>query len=157
MGVSKSFGTHITGIPPRQHVRIVHWSGIGSNGPKIPILGQIWPFCMPKIHFLGGMEKILVMAGKLHIKPLDSISLRSGLRRLFCCNLAIPITVSLHNWTVSCLGFIECCRTRVILSCYLVLWPLLRWLCLNCWCILRAHLSCPFRLHRLAGTVSTEA
>ena len=34
MGVSKSFGTNITGKPPGQFVRIVR---VGANGPKIPI------------------------------------------------------------------------------------------------------------------------
>ena len=40
MGVGKSFGTHIMEKPPRQRVRIVFWSGNGSNGPKMPIFGQ---------------------------------------------------------------------------------------------------------------------
>ena len=39
MGVSKSFGTHVT-KKPRQLVCIVFWSGIGSNGPKMPIYDQ---------------------------------------------------------------------------------------------------------------------
>ena len=39
-GVSKSFGTYIMGKPLRQLVRIVFWSGIRSNGPKMPIFGQ---------------------------------------------------------------------------------------------------------------------
>jgi len=50
-GASKSFGTHITENPPRHLARIVYWSGMGSNGPKMPIFGQkkayfgpIWPF-----------------------------------------------------------------------------------------------------------------
>ena len=37
----KSFGTHITEKPPRHLARIVYWSGMGSNGPKMPVLGQI--------------------------------------------------------------------------------------------------------------------
>ena len=40
MGANKSFGNHITEKPPRQLVHIVLWSGIGSNGPKMPIFGQ---------------------------------------------------------------------------------------------------------------------
>ena len=39
-GDSKSFGTHITEKPPRHLVCIVFWSGMGSNGPKMPIFGQ---------------------------------------------------------------------------------------------------------------------
>ena len=39
-GVSKSFGTNIMEKPPRQLVRIVFWSGIKSNGPKMPIFGS---------------------------------------------------------------------------------------------------------------------
>ena len=50
---SKTFGTHITEKPPTQLVRIVFWSGIGSNGPKMQVMGQIWP----KIHFLWGWSK----------------------------------------------------------------------------------------------------
>ena len=42
MGVSKSFGTHITEKPPRQLVRILFWSRIGSKGPKMPIIGRFW-------------------------------------------------------------------------------------------------------------------
>ena len=40
LGLSKSFGTHITEKPPRQLVRIVFWSSIQSNGPKMPIFAQ---------------------------------------------------------------------------------------------------------------------
>ena len=40
MGVSKGFGTHIMEKPPRQLVRIVFWSGVRSNGPKMPIFGR---------------------------------------------------------------------------------------------------------------------
>ena len=46
MGVSKSFGSHITLNPPGQLVRIVFWSGMGSNGPKMLIFSQkcqFWP------------------------------------------------------------------------------------------------------------------
>ena len=39
-GGSKSFGTHITEKPPRHLARIVYWSGMGPNGPKMPIFGQ---------------------------------------------------------------------------------------------------------------------
>merc|ERR1711952_108740 len=42
--VSKSFGTHTMEKPPRQFFRIVFWSGIRSNGPKMPIFGQIGQF-----------------------------------------------------------------------------------------------------------------
>ena len=54
-GGSKTFGTHVTEKPPRHLVRIVFWSAMGSNGPKMPVLGQIWPFFGPKSIF-GGME-----------------------------------------------------------------------------------------------------
>ena len=46
MWVSKSFGIHITEKPPRQLFRIVFRSGIGLNGPKMPIFGQKWAFCI---------------------------------------------------------------------------------------------------------------
>ena len=39
-GGSKCFGTHITEKPPRHLVRIVFWSTMGPNGPKMPIFGQ---------------------------------------------------------------------------------------------------------------------
>merc|ERR1712004_879195 len=45
-GEIKSFVTHITENPPRHLVRIVFWSGIRSNGPKMPIFG-------PKCQFLA--------------------------------------------------------------------------------------------------------
>ena len=54
-GGSKSFGTHITEKPPGQLVHISFLRGIGSNGPKKPIFGQIWPFLSQKFIF-GGME-----------------------------------------------------------------------------------------------------
>ena len=37
MGGSKIFSTHITGKPPRHLVRIIFWSALGPNGPKMPI------------------------------------------------------------------------------------------------------------------------
>ena len=39
LGRSKSFGTHVTEKPPRHLVRIVFWSGMGRNGPKMPMFG----------------------------------------------------------------------------------------------------------------------
>ena len=67
MGVSKSFGTHIMEKPPRQLVRIVFWSGIRSNGPKMPIFGpkcQFWAkfgrFWAQNPIFWGQGVKILV-------------------------------------------------------------------------------------------------
>ena len=67
MGVSKSFGTNITEKPIRQLVRIVFWSGIISNGPKMPILGpkcQFWAkfgrFWAQNPIFWGQGVKILV-------------------------------------------------------------------------------------------------
>ena len=54
-GGSKSFCTHITEKPPGQLVHISFLRGIGSNGPKKPIFGQIWPFLSQKFIF-GGME-----------------------------------------------------------------------------------------------------
>ena len=62
MGVSKSFGTHIMEKPPKQLVRIVFWSGIRSNGPKMPIFGpkcQFWAKFgrfWEQIQFFGGRE-----------------------------------------------------------------------------------------------------
>ena len=40
MGVSKSFGTHITEKPPRQLFRIVVWSGIDSLMHKVKNAGS---------------------------------------------------------------------------------------------------------------------
>ena len=67
MGVSKKFWYQHNRKPPRQLVRIVFWSGIRSNGPKnadiwpkMPVLGQIWPFLGPKSIFWGQGVKILV-------------------------------------------------------------------------------------------------
>ena len=54
-GGSKSFCTHINEKPPGQLVHISFLRGIGSNGPKKPIFGQIWPFLSQKFIF-GGME-----------------------------------------------------------------------------------------------------
>ena len=42
-GGSKIFGTQITEKPPRHLARIVYWSGMGPNGPKMPIFGQKKP------------------------------------------------------------------------------------------------------------------
>ena len=42
-GEIKSFVTHITENPPRHLVCIVFWSGMGRNGPKMPIIGPKWP------------------------------------------------------------------------------------------------------------------
>ena len=55
MGVSKSFGTDITEKPPRHLVCIVFWSGMGPNGPKIPIFGPKWP----QMHILGQIWPVL--------------------------------------------------------------------------------------------------
>ena len=62
MGISKRFGTQITEEPPRQLFRIVYWSGMGPNGPKMPIFGKKCKFCakfgrfLAKNPFFGGME-----------------------------------------------------------------------------------------------------
>ena len=56
LGGSKSFGTHIPEKPPRHLVCIVLWSGTGPNGPKRPVLCQIWPF-LGKNTFLGRGSK----------------------------------------------------------------------------------------------------
>ena len=63
-GKSKSFGTHIMEKPLRQLVPVVFWSGIRSNGPKMPIFGQKYQLFGPnlavfgpKIQFLGGGSK----------------------------------------------------------------------------------------------------
>ena len=66
MGANKSFGNHITEKPPRQLVHIVLWSGIGSNGQKMPIFGQKCQFWAKfgrfwaKNPFLGEKVKLLV-------------------------------------------------------------------------------------------------
>ena len=39
-GKKQIFGRNITEKPPTHLVRIVLWSGVGSNGPKMPIFGQ---------------------------------------------------------------------------------------------------------------------
>ena len=68
MWVSKSFGIHITEKTPRQLVRIVFRSGIGLNGPKMPIFGQKCQFLAKlavfgsKFCFLGEGEKLLVLS-----------------------------------------------------------------------------------------------
>ena len=63
MGVSKTFGTHITKKPPRQLVQIVFWSVIGSNGPKMPIFGQkcqFWAKFDLKIWIFGAKSQFFV-------------------------------------------------------------------------------------------------
>ena len=40
MGGSKSFGTNVTEKPPTHLDRIVFWSDMGPNGPKMPIFCQ---------------------------------------------------------------------------------------------------------------------
>ena len=50
---SKSLDTHVTEKPPRQLVRIVFRSGIGSNGPKMPIFGQKCHFWAKSGRFLA--------------------------------------------------------------------------------------------------------
>ena len=64
MGVSKSFGTNITENHSGNLSALFFWSGIRSNGPKkadiwpkMPVLGQIWPFLGPKSNFLGAGSK----------------------------------------------------------------------------------------------------
>ena len=59
MRVSKSFGTNITETP-MELVRIVFWSDIRSNGPKMPVLGPIWPFWGQKSIFWVDGVKLLV-------------------------------------------------------------------------------------------------
>ena len=39
-GGNKTFGTHLTEKQPTHLAHIVYWSGMGSNGPKMPIFGQ---------------------------------------------------------------------------------------------------------------------
>ena len=60
MGVSQSFGTHITERPPRQLDRFVFGQVSDQMGqnyahiwPKMLVLGQIWPFFGQKSNFLG--------------------------------------------------------------------------------------------------------
>merc|ERR1712211_165657 len=53
MGLSKSFGTNITENHFVNLSAFFFWSRIRSSGPKMPILGQIWPFLGPKSNFLG--------------------------------------------------------------------------------------------------------
>ena len=44
IGEIKSFVTHVTENPSRYLVRIVFWSPMGSNGPKMPIFDQKYQF-----------------------------------------------------------------------------------------------------------------
>ena len=44
LGGSKSCGAHVTEKPPRHLVRIVFRSGMGPNGPKMPIFGKKYQF-----------------------------------------------------------------------------------------------------------------
>ena len=60
MRVSKSFGTHIMEKPPRQLFHVVFWSSIRSNGPKMPVLGQILLLFGHKSNFWGDGVKLLV-------------------------------------------------------------------------------------------------
>ena len=57
MRLNKSFGTHNTEKPPGQLVRIVFWSGIGSNGPKMMIFGQKCHYWAKFGPFWGGRNK----------------------------------------------------------------------------------------------------
>merc|ERR1711899_33002 len=66
-GEIKSFVTHIAENPPRHLVPIVFWSGIRSNGAKMPIFGpkcQFWAkfglFWAQNPIFWGQGVKILV-------------------------------------------------------------------------------------------------
>ena len=66
-GGGKTFGIHKMEKTPRQLVHIVFWSGIRSNGPKMPILGpkcQFWAkfgrFWARNPIFWGQGVKILV-------------------------------------------------------------------------------------------------
>ena len=59
-GKKQIFGRNITEKPPTHLVRIVLWSGVGSNGPKMPIFGQKGP----KMLIFGHFEpKILILTG----------------------------------------------------------------------------------------------
>ena len=69
MGVSKSFGAYITGKPPRQLAQIVFWSGIGSNGPKMPIFGQKYEFWAK----LKGSAGTLLKKKEAEVKVLSII------------------------------------------------------------------------------------
>ena len=111
-GVSKKFDTHSRIEPPTHLVRIVFWLGIGSNGPKMPVLGQI---------FLGGWSKILVPSyqGTNHtsfvLKTLtgtDSIGRQGrkcailtrkigylGPKVIFCFGIAIFVNSAYYQYT----------------------------------------------------------
>ena len=58
-GRKKNFGTHVTEKPPRHLVRLVFWSAMGPNRPKMPILakkpilGQIWQLWAKIPNFYG--------------------------------------------------------------------------------------------------------
>ena len=59
----KSFGTHVTEKTPRHLFCIVFWSGMRSNGPRMPIFGQkcqFWakfgPFLAKNPNFYGSKE-----------------------------------------------------------------------------------------------------
>merc|ERR1711954_614289 len=62
-GETKSFVTYITENPPRPLFTLFfgqHWTICAKNAdiwPKMPVLGQIWPFLGPKSNFLGAGSK----------------------------------------------------------------------------------------------------
>ena len=62
MGVSKSFGTQIMEKTPRQLVHIVFWSGMRSNGPKMPIFGKKYKFRAKNLFSGDDGVKLLVFS-----------------------------------------------------------------------------------------------
>ena len=63
MGVSKSFGTNITENHLDNLSALFFGQALDQMGqnadiwPKMPVLGQIWPFLGPKSNFLGAGSK----------------------------------------------------------------------------------------------------
>ena len=67
----QSFGTHITEKTLRHLVCIFFWSRIGSNGLKMSVLGQIWPFWGQISIFFGGDGVKLLVSSDTLIQQLD--------------------------------------------------------------------------------------
>ena len=69
-GVSKSFGTNITVNFLVNLVTLFFGQALDQVGhkadiwPKMPVLGQIWPFLGPKSNFLGAGRKFLVHSSR---------------------------------------------------------------------------------------------
>ena len=63
-GGSKSFGTCITQKPSKQLARIAYWSGMGPNGPKMPMFGQKSQFWAKFSSFWANIISLVFFASK---------------------------------------------------------------------------------------------